>query len=395
MNHGLISIAVGLAISHAAVGVTPISAPVRTAVNHPLLATDSVRSRAAWTRGVEQFGEGLARHSLELRGYEVLDAKLAGNKGIDLIAIKRDATGSLSDVRLVEVKTHYGTGMPRLGQTRHGIQTSREWFSDRLRKLRSQGTEGRRLALEVYQFRKSTGLPIERLGEVHDVNLSSMRQTIRNPITLTERAGPISIPKLLNQIAEKVPEERPWALQHLSQADQLREARMGVWLATSPQSRALERAEASRVAALETKQTLRGSRRVLARTAGRVAVVVALLMDGYEIYGHVRDYRSGSLSRQEFVIALARSGGGIAGAWAGAGGGAVVGAWIGGFGGPFAWITVPVGGAVGGTVGGISGYFGGRYLGEAGARARYGSLDRHVKRRVDDWIASTPKPQSE
>ena len=184
-------------------------------------------------------------------------------------------------------------------------------------------------------------------------------------------------------------------MRHLAQADQIREARMGVWLATSPQSRALERAAASRLTELETKQALRGSGRVLARVAGRGAVVVAILLDGYEIYGHVRNYRAGNLSRQEFVIALARSGGGIAGAWAGAEGGAIVGAWIGGFGGPLAWITVPAGAAVGGTAGGIGGYFGGRYLGETGARAWYGSLDRHVKLRVDQWIEATPKPQSE
>jgi Holliday junction resolvase-like predicted endonuclease len=395
MNHGLISILVGLVLNQTFVGVAPIAAPVGTAVNHPLLATDAVRSQAVWRRGVEQFGEGLARHSLELRGYEVLNAKLAGNKGIDLIAIKRDGTGALSDVRLVEVKTHYGSGKPRLGQTQHGLQTSRTWFADRLERLRSEGPEGRRLALEVSRFRKSTGKPLERLGEVNDVNLSSLRQTIRDPVTQSERSGPVSIPRLLNQIAEKVPEERPWAMRHLARADLIRETSMGVWLATNPQSRALERATASRLTELETKQALRGSGRVLARVAGRGAVVVAVLMDGYEIYGHVRDYRAGNLSRQEFVIALARSGGGIAGAWAGAEGGAIVGAWIGGFGGPLAWITVPAGAALGGTAGGIGGYFGGRCLGEAGARAWYGSLDRDVKLRVDEWIEATPKPQSE
>jgi hypothetical protein len=133
---------------------------------------------------------------------------------------------------------------------------------------------------------------------------------------------------------------------------------------------------------------------VLARAAGRVALVVAIVMDVHEIYGHVRDYRNGRLSRQEFVVAMARSGGGIAGAWTGAAGGAWMGAWIGGFGGPVAWITVPVGSAVGGTVGGIAGYFGGSYLGEATAQAWYGSLDQELKARIGQWVKTTANPFS-
>jgi hypothetical protein len=392
MIHGLLSLGAALLVTQISTSVAPVAVPVGAAVNHPLLTTASVRSRSVWTRGVEQFGEGLVSHSLKLRGYEVLDSKVSGNRGIDLIAVKRDPTGALSDVRLVEVKTHYGTGKPRLGQTRHGLQTSRQWFSDRLRQLRSQGEDGRSLALEVSRFRKSTGLPIEALGEVHDVNLREMQHTLRDPVTLTQRAGPFSIPRMLNQFADRVPEARPWALRHLAEADQIGEARMTLWLASSPSLRALERASASRLASVEAKQALLGRGRVLARAAGRGAIIIAVLIDGYEIYGHVRDYRAGKLSRRELVIALARSGGGIAGAWSGAAGGAWVGGWAGGFGGPVAWVTVPAGAAIGGTVGGILGYFGGSRLGQAGAQAWYGSFDRKLKRRVDEWIQATPTP---
>jgi hypothetical protein len=261
-------------------------------------------------------------------------------------------------------------------------------------KLRSRGVEGRSLALEISRFRKSSGLPIERLGEVHDITLRAGNYTIRDPVTLAERSGPISIPSLLNQVAEKLPADRPWALQHLAHADQISDARMAQWITSTPSSRALERVATGPVASIEAKQALRGSRRVLARAAGRVALVVAIVMDAHEIYGHVRDYRNGRLSRQEFVVAMARSGGGIAGAWTGAAGGAWMGAWIGGFGGPVAWITVPVGSAVGGTVGGIAGYFGGSYLGEATAQAWYGSLDQELKARIGQWVKTTANPFS-
>jgi len=115
-------------------------------------------------------------------------------------------------------------------------------------------------------------------------------------------------------------------------------------------------------------------------------------MDAYEVYGHVRDYRLGKLSQQEFAIAIARTGGGIAGAGAGAAGGAWLGAQIGVFGGPLAWFTVPAGGVIGGTIGGVAGYFGGSYAGEFTAQAWYGSLDRDVRDRVTGWLKETPRP---
>ena len=163
-----------------------IAPPVLAPVPHPLLAANSIRTVSAWNTGVERFGESLASESLRLRGYEVLDSKLSGNKGIDLIAIKRSPDGSLVDVRLVEVKAHSGVGNPKLGVTKDGLQTSRRWFARRLLKLRSRGDEGRQLALEISRFRKASKMPIERLGEVHDINLRYGTYAIRNPVTLTE-----------------------------------------------------------------------------------------------------------------------------------------------------------------------------------------------------------------
>jgi hypothetical protein len=368
--------------------VMPVGAPV----DHPLVATNPVRTAVSWKKGVEGFGETLVNGTLRRRGYEFVNSKIAGNHGIDLIAIKRTSEGTIADLRLIEVKAHYGSGMPHLGQTRHGLQTSRAWFADRLWKLRSNGDEGKALALEISRFGKSKGIPIEQLGEVHDINLRTMKYTIRNPVTLAERAGPLSIPRQLNEIASRLPAERQWAIEHLAQADQIRQARMGTWLTSSPSARALDRVTATRILSIEEKQALRGMGRALAGAAGRIAFVAAVAVDAYEIYSHIRDYGYRIISRQEFVVALARSGGGIVGAWAGAAGGAVAGAWVGAFGGPCAWVTVPVCGVIGGAAGGIAGYLGGSYLGDVAAQAWYRSLDQKVKGRIDQWLRLTSTP---
>jgi len=366
--------------------------PVEPAVNHPIVATNPVRTAVSWRRGIEGFGESLVSGSLKLRGYEVLNSKVEGNQGIDLIAIKRNAAGTITDIRLIEVKAHYNDGLPHLGQTRYGLQTSRRWFDGRLLALSSRGDEGRRLASEILRFRKAKGIPIEQLGEVHDINLRNMKYSIRNPATLTERAGPMSVPRLLDQITTRAPAYRPWALEHLARSDQIRESRMGTWLAESPSARAFDRVTSTRILSIEERQALRGMGRALARSIGRIALVVAVAVDAYEIYGHIRDYSSGSISRQEFVVAIARSGSGIVGAWAGATGGAFAGAWVGAFGGPFAWVTVPVCGFVGGAAGGIIGYLGGSYVGNAAAQAWYRFLDQKVKDLIDEWLISTTTP---
>jgi hypothetical protein len=115
-------------------------------------------------------------------------------------------------------------------------------------------------------------------------------------------------------------------------------------------------------------------------------------MDAAEIYGHVRDYQHGSISRRELHIALARSGGGIAGAWACAYAGAWLGGQIGALGGLFAWITVPAGALVGGAIGGIAGYYAGSYAGDAAAKTFYGSLDKHVRDGVGRWFVEASNP---
>jgi hypothetical protein len=368
-----------------------IKSPIGSPVDHPVLAASPVVTAGAWRKGLERFGESLVSENLRLRGYQVENLKLPGNHGIDLIAAKRAADGRLLDVRLVEVKTHYGSGMPHLGETLAGRQMSRTWLSARLRALRASGSEGKALALEISRFYKASGIPIERLGELHDVNLRWMKYVVRDPITLRECAGPVSIPRFLKKIASQPGAARAWAMRHLAVADQLQRARMERWLSGTPTARAFDRVVAGRLVMVQEEQALRGVRR-LVRFTGRAAIVIAVAMDSYEIYGHIRDYRLGKLSQREFVVALARSGGGIAGAWAGASGGAWAGGWIGGLGGPVAWVTVPVGAIIGGAAGGIGGYFGGSYLGQSAARAWYAGLDRRVREQTSTWMKHAGSP---
>jgi hypothetical protein len=237
---------------------------------------------------------------------------------------------------------------------------------------------------------------LERLGEIHDVSLRTGKYTIRDPVSMAERAGPMSIERLLKRISSRSKQgvSRTWAMRHLSRFDQLHHARMRSWLTASSTTRALNRVSGTRVALLLEKQALRGTGRALARAAGPVGLASAVAMDAYEIYGHVSDYRLGKLSQREFIIALARSGGGIGGAWAGAAGGGWAGVEIGALGGPWAWVTVPVGGVIGVMVGGTVGYLGGSYVGEFTAQAWYGSLDRDVRERVNRWFKETSSPVS-
>lgn len=167
---------------------------------------------------------------------------------------------------------------------------------------------------------------------------------------------------------------------------------MPTWLRTNSSTRALAQSSRSRVSLLRQKHALRGARRGLALAAGRVAIFVAVAVDAYEIYGYLRDYQRGNLSQRGLVIAMSRSGGGIAGAWGGATGGAWIGAKVGLLGGPWAWVTVPAGSIVGGAVGGIAGYFAGSHVGELTAQAWYGSLDVEVRTAVNQWHMHAAAP---
>lgn len=395
MTHNCLLVVIGFLMSiPGTVLAQAVAPPVCRPVNHPLITSQPIRTASTWRRGVEGFGETVIRSSLELRGYGMQDMKLPGNHGIDLFAVKRNAAGKLIDLKIVEAKAHYGKGMPHLGNTAAGRQMSRKWLADRLRALRNAGQEGKRLALDISRFRREKGIPISCLGEVHDINLRSGKYTIREPATLRPLTSPVALRRSLGDIAShsKSSSARAWAGRQLVAFDRIRDSRMGRWISGTPRSRASAKLSQTRFRIAFDKAGSRSVIRALSRTAGRIAFAVAVAMDAAEVYGHVRDYQQGSISRRELHIALARSGGGIAGAWACAYAGAWLGGQIGALGGPFAWITVPAGVFIGGTIAGIVGYYAGSYAGDIAAKAFYGSLDAHVRDRVNEWFVETGNP---
>ena len=376
---------------------TAVNYPVTRAVDHPITAAHPVRSAGMWRKGVGEFGETFVDGILKARGYqEVKEVKLGSNHGVDRVALKRDGTGALKEVKLVEAKAHYGKGKPKLGMTKNGRQMSRDWLADWLKKLRNSGKANRALAKEISDFVKARKIPLTTLGEVHDINLRSGKYTVRNSLTMAERSGPISIERLLGNIASRSRNQEisVWAKRNLVQFDQIRMARMNSWLTEGTNARALNSVTTRNVATQITKQSAKGGERAILRAAGPIGIAIAISVDVHEVYGHVRDFRAGKISKRERNIAVSRSIGGIYYAAQGAWIGAEVGAAVGSLGGPAAPVTVPVGAVVGGAAGGALGYQAGAHIGESAASAYYRTLDKTVKNNVDAWFIQTPLPLS-
>ena len=311
---------------------------VRHPVTHPLERTGGV-----WRSHSGIWGENLAEETLRLRGYnEIYEIKNASNNGIDRIALKRLASGELLDAKLVEVKTSRAL-KPKLGSTRYGgEQMSREWLSENFKRMRNSGDPAvKKLALEISRLIRKSDRPIEEFGELIHIDTS------RGVVTgYSANGGAVkyeqSIEQLLQNIAArgKAP-SREWALRSLAELDQIRSTNMTDWLgesASSQSSKALLRSEgvaalaAREVVLVESRSTI--AARLLRRSAGKAAIIVALAIDAKELWDTENAYRQGAISVRQRNIRLVSSAGGITFAWAGAEGGAVMRAWIGSFGGP-------------------------------------------------------------
>ncbi len=277
--------------------------------------------------------------------------------------------------------------------TKNGIQMSRDWLAEWLRKLRNSGKANRALAKEISDFVKVHKIPITTLGEVHDINLRSGKYTVRNPLTMTERSGPMSIERLLGNIASRSRNQEisVWAKRNLAQLDQIRMARMKSWLTEGRNARALNSVTTRKVVTQITKQSAKAGERAFLRAAGPIGIAVAASIDVYEVYEHVRDFRAGKISNREMNISVTSSIAGIYGAWQGARVGMQVGGGIGSLGGPKGQV---LGAAVGGAIGGVLGYKGAATVGESAASAYYRNLDKPVKNELDIWFIKTSQPLS-
>jgi|GEM_PF-2599487 hypothetical protein len=369
-------------------------------VDHPVQHPIQGRSSSVWRSRVGTWGENLAEEFLRLRGFnEIHEIKNGSNNGIDRIAIKRRPNGEILDSKFVEVKTSRST-RPKLGMTNYGgTQMSQNWLANNFSKMRSSGNPAlKKLALELSHFRKVSGKSIESFGEIIHVNTSTGRITGYSADGRAVRYSQ-SIERTLRNVEAKAgrQEARSWATRTLSQWDQVRAVRMSNWLGVSvpQQSNKLLLSNAGSGISATRTEVLRQSRstaarKLLLRSAGRIALVVALAMDAKELFDTEYAFRTGAISVRQRNIQHISTIGGIGGAFAGASAGGLTGVWVGSFGGPFAWITVPTGGFIGAVVGGVGGYFAGSEVARYGATAWYNSIDASVREKFEVGWINTP-----
>ena len=360
-----------------------VFAVVSEPVDHPVMAPVGERNPHRWRMTMGNWGESFVEESLRLRGYkEVHQIRSRQNRGIDWIAVKRGPASEIIDAKLVEAKTHRG-GKPRMSLTKSGQQMSRKWLEAHFRAMRASGDGAvRGLASELSRFRKSHNLAPDQLGEIHELNTRTDTYVRRNPITREELSREPLERHLKSVQAKGTPIGRRWAVSQLGHYDQVHVTSMSDWLSGAGRrgtATALVKRTALRSAVLKTT-----SRRLtrLVRVAGPIGVAAAAAMDANEVYGQIRSYRAGQITRREMLHGLITSGGGIAGA----AGGAAAGAWVGAFGGPFAWATIPIGAGVGG----IAGYFAGSAVSGNMADAWFERIDEKVKWKIDYWLVSAP-----
>lgn len=372
-RHSLIAVAILLFALRPIALAAPVGL-VSPPVDHPVLDPVGVKP-SNWRPNLGAWGEGLADQTLRLRGYEVHSI---GNRGIDRIAVKRAADGSLKEVRIVEVKTN-DSAKPQLGKTKYnGRQMSRKWLAENLKKMRrSNDPRIKKLASEISRFSKASGRSLTSLGEVWHINPQTGKVTLYTADAKTVKAL-FSMERLLTNIQRKARSQsvRDWATLHLAKLDQIKAARM------AESSGQLSVSSASR----------RAAKRVLARLAGPIALIAAVAIDVKQIADVEMAYRHGQISIRHRNMSHLRAAGGIAGAFAGFKIGAVAGVWAGAFGGPFAEITIPAGGIVGAAIGGVGGYFAGSAVAGYAATQWYGSIDSSVRERFEiEWV-SRPVP---
>ena len=357
--------------------------PVTNFADHPVIDSVAPVTQHQWRRSVGDFGETMAAENFRLRGFQdVVEVKAGGGQGIDLVAIRRGPGGEIAEVRIVEVKTHYSARSARMSQTRHGRQMSRDWLARKFREMhRSPDSSTRELAREISRFRREQGIPVERLGEIHEVNLRNRTYTVRGTdgsIRSDRSLGPY-----LREIEQRTssPGTRNWARTHRERLPAITEARMPQ--RTSMEGRATAAVENPGRTGNAAISTEKARPKILLRAAGPLGAFAAAAADAHELYGHWSDYEQGRMTRDEFRRRIARSGGGIAGAGAAATGGAYTGAKMGA---PFGPKGVVIGAVIGGGVAGVAGYFGGSAAAGALADTWIGRMDKDVKEGLDQWL---------
>lgn len=370
-------------------------------VDHPVSLPTNVRTAARWRSDFGVWGENFAEQSLRLRGFQdIHEFKSGSNGGIDRVAVKRGADGAIKDVKFMEVKTSHSRGLtPKLGQTRYGgRQMSRKWLTENFKKMRqSDDPSMRKLALDISRYRKTSGRTIDSLGEMMHINTKTKTVTGYMADGKTVKYSD-SVERLLKNIQQKASSKSAqlWATRTLSAWDQISSIGMSSWVDRAA-AQQIKTSILSTSGSLQNgvrRELLNQSRRlikarVLARSAGPIAVVVGLAMDAKEMRDIELSYQRGQISVRQRNVTHAKIVGGVSGAFAGGWAGAATGTWLGAFGGPFAEITVPAGAILGGFIGGVGGYKAGYTVFGYAGTVWYDSIDATVRDRFErEWLAT-------
>jgi len=358
--------------------ITPMPSPIV----HPALVPPATSQVAA----VGQWGEDLAAQLLRLRNYDVISVK-NGNQGVDLVAVKRDTFGNIKELKFVEVKTHRGAGKAQLKDTKHGRQMSDKWLHKKINDmLGSSDPDTRKFGNEISKFSKNNpSIRASDLGEIHEINTRTNNYVIRDATTGNAKSS-FRISATLEHLAKKARSSsvKEWASTQLSQWSKISETNI------APQS-AIGKLSDPKIApkgttALKAKNVVAKNRvpatKLIARSAGPVALVVSTGMDMKEIYDISTAFSAGMMSREEFVKQLSTKGGGIIGATSGAMAGAKVGAIVAIYFGPFAPAVI----IIGGVAGGVGGYLIGAGAAGVVTNSWYLQLDESVKLELDNWL---------
>ena len=348
-------------------------------IPHPALETASGGAGAMHpTHQLGKFGESFVRENLRASGFEVHDANL-NDRGIDLLAVRRNARGDLSEVRPVEVKTRSRGVDFRLETTQDGPQLSAEWTSKRLARLAREHPDPalRRLAAEVLALKDAH--PEWIRPQLHGLSIGDNAYQV---FRVESKSGAIqglesgnSLTRFLKRLAKADvnPATRQAAVRHLQHFDQMqaaaltREASSAAVMARSvtpteaalkpmPGAGARALPEAAEAATAEAGMLTKVVP-IAAKTVAVAAVVVDGAVRGHQAYQVEQRFQRGEISDRDRVLAHAKNGCGIACGW----GGALA---LGSQGAAWGSALGPLGTAGGGLLGGVVGYLGGEKVAE-------------------------------
>jgi RHS repeat-associated protein len=98
--------------------------------------------------------ENKRKNELRAQGYSILPSKVGPGNGPDIIAVKRDASGAVVEMRIEECKANSS----KLGQTKAGPQMSDPWLAANVAKMKKKGGATAQTAQAIEDFESGGGV---------------------------------------------------------------------------------------------------------------------------------------------------------------------------------------------------------------------------------------------